>query len=417
MIPDGGIARFRVYGQIAPPPPGLGFGEKVNRQDARLGALDLAHVMNGGRVVYTSDQHFGVGANVLLPGRGKDMGDGWETKRSRTPGHKDYVVISLGESGLLSYTEIDTLHFLGNFPQTVELFGTSLPEGAAWPVAPGGGEQGEQAAGIKWTQLAPHTPMGPGKRHFFPLSASAGPVTHVKVVMHPDGGIKRVRLVGRRTKALAGFTGPIPAIPLPANPDDQQATVAPLLTQAGFKKYGHVVGVPSAGREGGGWVAANQGTAEKYVDQSPVHGFYPAGAQSKSHIHTYNCAPLPLPLGVKVLERHRFTTQTFVPLSPSPGAHAGYLVIVALNGADDKPDLSTLAAFYASTGQAITYGPGVWHHPMIALGDKPTPFACIVTESTNQPDLNVDEIFYDTLVATFTVPGGPGSAVVGHSKL
>lgn len=187
--------------------------------------------MNGGRVVYTSDQHFGVGANVLLPGRGKHMGDGWETKRSRTPGHKDYIVIALGEAGVLSYTEIDTLHFLGNFPQTVELFGTTVQ--GPWPVAPGAGEKGEQAAGIQWNQLAPHTPMGPGKRHFFPLAATR-PVTHVKVVMHPDGGMKRVRLVGRRANAVAGMKD-LPSIPTPTSSDATQAIVASYLTPSNFK--------------------------------------------------------------------------------------------------------------------------------------------------------------------------------------
>jgi len=57
--------------------------------------FDLAHVYAGGRVVFTSDQHFGVGANLILPGRGKDMGDGWETKRSRQSGHKDWAIIKL----------------------------------------------------------------------------------------------------------------------------------------------------------------------------------------------------------------------------------------------------------------------------------------------------------------------------------
>jgi allantoicase len=80
--------------------------------------FDLAHVFAGARVVFTSDQHFGVGSNLILPGRGtaftaprisfwalplipslkhagKDMGDGWETKRSRQPGHKDWVIIKL----------------------------------------------------------------------------------------------------------------------------------------------------------------------------------------------------------------------------------------------------------------------------------------------------------------------------------
>jgi allantoicase len=80
--------------------------------------FDLAHVFSGGRVVFTSDKHFGVGSNLILPGRGtaitalcfslwtllfipsskhtgKDMGDGWETKRSRQPGHKDWAIIKL----------------------------------------------------------------------------------------------------------------------------------------------------------------------------------------------------------------------------------------------------------------------------------------------------------------------------------
>lgn len=57
--------------------------------------FDLAHVFAGGRVVRVSDQHFGIGSNLILPGRGKNMGDGWETKRSRTKGHTDWVIIQL----------------------------------------------------------------------------------------------------------------------------------------------------------------------------------------------------------------------------------------------------------------------------------------------------------------------------------
>ena len=60
MYPDGGIARFRVYGLVEPAFP------EDNDQ-----SIDLAHVYNGGRVVFVSDQHFGVGSNLLLPGRGE----------------------------------------------------------------------------------------------------------------------------------------------------------------------------------------------------------------------------------------------------------------------------------------------------------------------------------------------------------
>jgi len=77
-------ARFRVYGHVTPIIP-------VSADDL----FDLAYVFAGGRVEFVSDQHFGVGSNLILPGRGKDMGDGWETKRSRQPGHKDWVIIKL----------------------------------------------------------------------------------------------------------------------------------------------------------------------------------------------------------------------------------------------------------------------------------------------------------------------------------
>ena len=132
MHPDGGIGRFRVYGGVIPLFP-----------EAHV-PLDLAHSFNGGRVVFVSDQHYGVGANLLLSGRGKDMGDGWETKRSRSVGHKDYVIIKLlvrliqvvgyiklmqpvvtsGAPGHLDWTEVDTAHFLGNFPESCDLYAT-----------------------------------------------------------------------------------------------------------------------------------------------------------------------------------------------------------------------------------------------------------------------------------------------------
>lgn len=87
MHPDGGIGRFRAYGNIIP----------LFSSDS-AGAEDLAHVLSGAKVVGESDQHFGRGANLILPGRGKDMGDGWETKRSRGrlgSGKGDWVVIKL----------------------------------------------------------------------------------------------------------------------------------------------------------------------------------------------------------------------------------------------------------------------------------------------------------------------------------
>jgi allantoicase len=80
--------------------------------------LDLAAVESGGRVVASSDQFFSEPLSLLMPGRGKDMGDGWETRRRRGPGH-DWVIVKLGVPGNIRRVEVDTAHFKGNFPRAV----------------------------------------------------------------------------------------------------------------------------------------------------------------------------------------------------------------------------------------------------------------------------------------------------------
>ncbi|PWN44477.1 Allantoicase [Ceraceosorus guamensis] len=437
MIPDGGIARFRVYGTITAPPLGQGFEEQTpthaepSIEALNLSSLDLAHVLNGGRVVFTSDQHFGIGPNVLLPGRGKDMGDGWETKRSRTPGHKDWLIIQLAEPAYLSYAEIDTLHFLGNFPESVALHGLALAPGAQLPTA---FEQGD------WDELVPRSKTGPHKKHFFRIKSSADSIavkfkayTHVRVAMFPDGGIKRVRLIGRRAKHLAdwpkdkvlpeialpiesemsGREKELPAAPAPLHATSSSNTALQIpveeLTTENYATYGSVVGHPSqtssshmlSSTAGPAFKQVNQGTAEKYVDQSLVLSTYPQESKAETAIHTYRCYPHPALesssgqfFDVKLLERHRYTTQAFLPLGN--GEDQAYLVIVALNGEDDTPDLSTLKAYSVRGSTGITYAAGVWHHPMVVLPSSsalqtPIDFAVVVNESKIHPQLDCDE--------------------------
>jgi len=121
MFPDGGIARFRLFGVVVPvfPDPSV--------------TVDLAHVANGGLAVAVSDQHFGKASNVLLPGRGVDMGDGWETTRSRGKGHTDWVIVKLGAPGTIEKVVIDTAHFKGNFPKLVKLEATNSEEVCSSP--------------------------------------------------------------------------------------------------------------------------------------------------------------------------------------------------------------------------------------------------------------------------------------------
>lgn len=173
MYPDGGIARFRLYGKVVPLP------FSAQSKDS----IDLANVCNGAVALRVSDQHFGSADNLLLPGRGHDMSDGWETTRSRTPGHVDWAVIQLGR--LATYAEkvvVDTAHFRGNFPQYITVHGVNC-------------ERGSPVDDSQWVELVPKSKTGPDKEHEYLINKDVK-ITHIKLTIIPDGGVKRVRFWG-----------------------------------------------------------------------------------------------------------------------------------------------------------------------------------------------------------------------------
>lgn len=180
MFPDGGIARFRLYGGVLPILPA-----------SASETFDLAATVNGGVAVACSDQHFGAKENLLLPGRGKDMGDGWETKRSRGV-HVDWVIVRLGCPGKIAKVVVDTAHFRGNFPQKVQVFAAEARDDGV-----PGHEEFEA-----WTQILPPSKTGPDAEHEFATGALEGVEGRVwgfvKLVIIPDGGVKRFRVFGSR---------------------------------------------------------------------------------------------------------------------------------------------------------------------------------------------------------------------------
>jgi allantoicase len=177
MYPDGGIARFRLFGHAVPVFP--------EDKDA---IFDLAAAVNGGVAISCSDQHFGTKDNLLLPGRGKDMGDGWETSRSRGKDHVDWTIIKLGAPGLLSRLVVDTAHFRGNYPQKAKV------QAIAW------NDEGEPGAlTADWEDLIEASKCEPDKEHEFSSLIQDKTFTHVKLTIIPDGGVKRIRVFGKRT--------------------------------------------------------------------------------------------------------------------------------------------------------------------------------------------------------------------------
>lgn len=150
--------------------------------------VDLAFCGNGGRAVECSNQHYTPGSNILLPGRGNNMGDGWETKRSRTPGHTDHVTVRLGAKGHILKAVVDTSHYCGNYPHKIILAGTVS-------------ESEVPAADAEWTTLIEPASTGPHDIFYFDLPHTDKAFTHAKITLIPDGGLKRLRLYGVREGA------------------------------------------------------------------------------------------------------------------------------------------------------------------------------------------------------------------------
>ncbi len=176
IFPDGGVARLRVHGVVAPSESAFG----VSRE------TDLASMENGGYVVSCSDMHYGHRQNLILPGRSTHMGDGWETKRRRGPGH-DWTIVRLGRRGAIDRVELDTDHFKGNAPGSCML--ESCDAGAM---------ETFDAENAVWGPLVANSALQPHSRHTFVVS-EPGAATHVRLNIYPDGGVARLRLVGRAT--------------------------------------------------------------------------------------------------------------------------------------------------------------------------------------------------------------------------
>lgn len=181
IYPDGGVARLRVHGDVLADWP---------RLLRRRGEIDLAGVENGGAVLACSDMFFGNRHNLILPGPSLGMHDGWETKRRRGPGH-DWAIVRLATRASLDRAEVDTSHFKGNAPGSCSI-----------EACDAAGVPAEQLAADGfggWREVLPRTPLRPHTRHLFDELAAAGPFTHARLNIHPDGGVARLRLFGTVT--------------------------------------------------------------------------------------------------------------------------------------------------------------------------------------------------------------------------
>ena len=174
IYPDGGVARFKVYGNPEIP----------DASDNEL--KDFALCDNGGKMISCSDMHFSHMENLIKPTTGIDMSDGWETKRRRGPGY-DWSILKLGSPCTIERVIVDTLHFKGNFPDTCSIEGCYEPDKTQdWFLNDN----------IEWTELLPNSKLAANQETIFILSKNS-PITHIRFNIIPDGGVSRLRILGR----------------------------------------------------------------------------------------------------------------------------------------------------------------------------------------------------------------------------
>ncbi|MBS1956374.1 MAG: allantoicase [Cyanobacteria bacterium SZAS-4] len=174
IYPDGGVARLKVYGTV----------QKDWQAYPRDEQVDLAAVENGGSVVACNDMFFGNINNMIMPGSGVNMGDGWETRRRRDPGH-DWSIVRLAHAGFLKKLEVDTKHYKGNFPDSCWVDACYAPSAEMNKL---------NADSFEWTKIVAQTKLQADHRHFYEKEIMAeGPWTHLRLNIVPDGGISRFR--------------------------------------------------------------------------------------------------------------------------------------------------------------------------------------------------------------------------------
>lgn len=354
MIPDGGMARFRAYGRPVPPP----LLSALPTPD--VAPIDLLSPLIGGRIIAASDANFSPPSNLLLPGRGHDMSDGWETRRSQVgrgkyapdgplagQERKEWVVARLGATGVIKHVEIDSAYHVGNYPVAAGAEAT-LCDAEVPP------------ADAKWVTIAAKTPLGPHRQHWLATDSSVAPTavfSHVRCSIYPDGGLKRLRIYGHPIAPTTSLTAPARTT----------ETALPLTFEA-FKPFGQVIQgweLATSAPKGVSFNRANQDTAAKFHRLTQVSPAATAlGCLRAPAEHDVRTGAT---INIKSLQKSD-STKAFMPqgTGAAPGEVAlndgsASVVVVALAGEDGSPDLATAKSFLATAAQGVSFSENVWY--------------------------------------------------------
>ena len=177
IYPDGGVARIRIYGSM-----------KILKNFTGK-VLNLTSVLHGATPIACNNEHFGRAENILAPGMGKNMGDGWETRRSRGKNF-DWLIIKCAAAGKINKIQIDTHHFKGNYPDKCSIQAAFIDKKIS--------SRAIVNSSKKWKLLLNKVKLHAHQKHNFKNNLMKDKkVNYIKINIFPDGGISRIRVFGK----------------------------------------------------------------------------------------------------------------------------------------------------------------------------------------------------------------------------
>ncbi|MFN4141467.1 ureidoglycolate lyase [Aestuariivirga sp.] len=146
------------------------------------------------------------------------------------------------------------------------------------------------------------------------------------------------------------------------------------LTRAGFRPFGEVIET-----EGASAITINQGFAQRFNDLAHVDVATEGG---ETNVSLFLGQPRPVPIAIRLMERHPLGSQLFYPLQDRP-----WLVLVAA----DPHDVASYRAFAATGRQGVNYARNVWHHPLLVF-DAESRFLVVDRKG---PGNNLEEAWFE----------------------
>jgi allantoicase/malate synthase len=203
MYPDGGLSRLGLYAELPDsavrefaqrgdakatrfvpeiPKPSkpltIAFEAPASKMPEHTGRADWASLARGGRVAGVTNEHYGPASQVISPYPPLHMFDGFESARSRTPGHFETLELQFAATILVDRIVLDFEHFVNNNPRAVRIL---RPDGDGW------------------SELVPLTDVKAFAANQKAFDLPSGPkLDRLKFEIHPDGGINRVSVYGVR---------------------------------------------------------------------------------------------------------------------------------------------------------------------------------------------------------------------------